>query len=293
MWQITLVARNVELREFLRACRGRIRPEEAGLPVGGNRRVPGLRREELAMLAGVSVDYYVRLEQGRDVRPSDLVLDSIARVLRLTATQRAHLYTLARAEPAPRDEMSREVVRPNVRRLLDFLDTPAMVVGRGTAVLGCNPLCSALITDFPARSPKERFYAHWLFTDPTAHEVLLDWEQAARETVGVLRADATRFRGDDDVRALIDELSAKSESFQALWDEHDVEAHTSGRKRYRHPVAGKLTVLHEATKLEDDQWLYLYWVERGSTSEHAMERLSAWVADHGEPSVDDRGATGH
>jgi hypothetical protein len=168
-----------------------------------------------------------------------------------------------------------------------------MVVGRGTAVLGCNPLCRALITDFPARSPKERFYAHWLFTDPTAHEVLLDWEQAARETVGVLRADATRFRGDDDVRALIDELSAKSESFQAFWDEHDVEAHTSGRKRYRHPVAGELSVFHEATKLEDDQWLYLYWVERGSTSEQAMERLSAWVADHGEPGVDDRGATEH
>ena len=240
------------------------------------------------MLAGVSVDYYVRLEQGRDVSPSDLVLDSIARVLRLTAVQR-ELYTLTRAERAPVRAAPREAVRPNVRRLLDFLDTPAMVVGRGTAVLGCNPLSSALITDFSARPSNERFYAHWLFANPAAREMLLEWEQFARETVGVLRADATRYPGDDHVRVLIEELSIRSESFRALWDEHDVEAHTSGRKRYRHPVVGELTVLHEVTKLEDDQWLYLYWVEPGSTSEQAMERLRAWVADQAGPGAHDRG----
>jgi transcriptional regulator with XRE-family HTH domain len=272
------MSRNLQLRDFLRARRGTIQPGDVGLAITGFRRVPGLRREEVAMLAGVSVDYYVRLEQGRDLTPSDSVLDALARALRLTSPQRSQLYMLARGTPRPNDAPPREIVRPNVRRLLEWLDTPAVVVGRGTAVLAANSLFNALIADFSVRSARKRYYAHWLFLDPTAREMLLDWEPFARETVGVLRASVTRFPADPSLQRLVEELLAGSAAFRTLWDRHDVAAPSSGQKRYRHRVAGEMTVLHEATQLPDDQWLYLYWVERGSPSEQAMNRLRASAA---------------
>jgi transcriptional regulator with XRE-family HTH domain len=258
--------------------------------VEGYRRVPGLRREELAMLAGVSVDYYMRLEQGRDVRPSDQVVDSLARVLRLTPAQTDHLHTLTRLEHQAGGEMPGETVDPNVRRLVDFLDTPAMVRGRGTAVLAYNQLFGALVSDFAARPARERYYAYWVFADPTARSVLLEWDQFARETVGVLRADATRFPADQQIAALIDLLSSVSAQFRSLWAEHDVEAPTSGSKRYRHAIAGEMTVFHEATVLENEQGLYLYWVEPGSTSETRMQQLRRWVADNAQRDGGDRTA---
>jgi transcriptional regulator with XRE-family HTH domain len=273
------VSRNLELRDFLRARRGSVQPGDVGLTITGFRRVPGLRREEVAMLAGVSVDYYVRLEQGRDLTPSDSVLEAIARALQLTSPQKSQLYTLARGAPAPDDSPPREIVRSNVRRLLEWLDTPALVVGRGSAVLATNPLFNALITDFSGRPPQQRFYAHWLFLDPAARELLLDWDVYARETVGVVRASVTRFPADRSLQVLVEELSTGSEAFRMLWDQHDVQTYSSGQKRYRHPVAGELTLLHEATQLPDDQWLYLYWVERGSPSEQAMNRLRASIAN--------------
>ncbi|HET7046834.1 MAG TPA: hypothetical protein VFI54_01070 [Solirubrobacteraceae bacterium] len=189
----------------------------------------------------------------------------------------AALHTCPR-QPRPNDTPPREIVRPNVRRLLEWLDTPAVVVGRGTAVLAANPLFDALIADFSARSARKRYYAHWLFLDPAAREMLLDWEPFARETVGVLRASVTRFPADSALQRLVEELLAGSAAFRALWDRHDAAAPTSGQKRYRHRVAGEMTVLHEATQLPDDQWLYLYWVERGSPSEQAMNRLRASAA---------------
>jgi len=188
---------------------------------------------------------------------------------------------LARGTSRPDDAPPTEIVRPNVRRLLEWLDTPAVVVGRGTAVLAANPLFDALIADFAARSATQRYYAHWLFLDPAAREMLLDWEPFARETVGVLRASVTRFPADPSLQRLVEELSAGSAAFRTLWDRHDVAAPTSGQKRYRHRVAGEMTVLHEATQLPDDQWLYLYWAERGSRSEQAMDRLRALAARKG------------
>ncbi len=207
------------------------------------------------------------------------MLEAIARALHLNTPQRAQLYTLARGAPAPNDAPPRQIVRPNVRRLLEWLDTPALIVGRETAVLAANPLFNALTTDFSARPPEQRFYAHWLFLDPAARDLLLDWDAFAAETAGVLRASVTRFPTEPSLQALVEELSTGSEAFRMLWDRHDVQAHSSGQKRYRHPVAGELIVLHEATQLPDDQWLYLYWVERGSPSEQAMNRLRAITAN--------------
>jgi transcriptional regulator with XRE-family HTH domain len=274
------MARKVGLREFLRTRRARIRPQDVGLAVSGYRRVPGLRREELAALAGISVDYYVRLEQGRDLCPSDSVLDALARALRLDAVERTHLYDLARSDQAPAVvETETAALRPNVRRLLDYLDAPALVVGRGTVVLGSNALSRALMTDFDDLPPGQRYFAQWIFLDPIPRELYLDWEIPARETVGVLRRDVARHPEDSALHSLIGELSAGSAQFRDWWADHDVDTHNSGTKRYNHPIAGELTVFHEATQLHDDeQWLYLYWVEPGSRSEQAMRLLGSWAA---------------
>lgn len=162
-----------------------------------------------------------------------------------------------------------------------------MVRGRGTAVLAHNRLFGALVSDFGARPARERFYASWVFADPMAHDVLLDWDQFARETVGVLRGDGTRFPGDEQIRDLIDQLSSTSAPFRSLWAEHDVEAPTSGSKRYRHPIAGDMTVFHEATMLENGQGLYVNWVEPGSTSEPGMQQLRRRVTDNSRCDGDD------
>jgi len=280
------MARKAELREFLRSRRARLQPETVGLPASGYRRVPGLRREELAVLAGVSVDYYTRLEQGRDLSPSDSVLDALARALRLEAVERAHLYALVHSsQPTPASDLANPPkVRPDVRRLLAFLKTPALVVGRGTSVLGSNALSHALIADFEAMPLEERYYAHWLFADPMARQVFEDrWEGYARETVAVLRRDTSRWPNDAALQTFIGRLATVSSEFGSWWSQHDVETHHYGSKRYNHPIVGDITVFHEATRLSDgDQYLFLYSVEPGSPSEDAMRLLESWVATEAE-----------
>ena len=152
---------------------------------------------------------------------------------------------------------------------------PAIVVGRGTAVIASNPLHRALTTNFSDLPAERRFYAYWLFADPSARAVPLDWVSSARETVGVLRASVTRFPQDQRLHDLVDELSTLSLEFRSLLDEHDFEEPSSGAKRYRHPVAGELTLLHEVAQLSDEHWLHLYWGEKGSESEGALDRLRA------------------
>jgi transcriptional regulator with XRE-family HTH domain len=275
------MARNAELREFLRSRRARLQPEAVGLHASGYRRVQGLRREELAMLAGVSVDYYTRLEQGRDLSPSDSVLDALARTLRLEPVERAHLYALVHSsQSTPALDLAHPpTIRPDVRRLLDFLKTPAVVIGRGTSVLGSNALSRALIADFDAMPVEERYYAHWLFADPMARQVFEDrWEGYARETVAVLRRDTSRWPADTVLQTFIGQLSTISSEFGAWWSQHDVETHHYGSKRYNHPIVGDITVFHEATRLSDgDQYLFLYSVEPGSPSEDAMRLLESWA----------------
>ncbi len=273
-----------DLREFLRTRRARLSPEAVGLDPGDRRRrVPGLRREELAQLAGVSVDYYVRLEQGRGTSVSESVLDAIARALQLDEDERAHLLDLARPaararrRPAPRPQR----VRPGVRILLDTLQQPAFVLGRRMDVLATNRLSRALLCDFDALPPGERNHARWVFLDPATRELFPDWEDVARDSVAELRMDAGRYPDDPELSSLIGELSVKSPEFRTWWASHDVLRRTHGAKRYHHPVVGEMTIAYEALPLPDapEQTLYLLTPEPGSPSAAALDLLASWSAE--------------
>jgi transcriptional regulator with XRE-family HTH domain len=286
------MASKAELREFLRTRRARLRPEDVGIQTTGQRRVPGLRREEIASLAGMSVDYYVRLEQGRDLTPSPSVLDALARALRLTDVEREHLYSLVRptalpglggqdadgsaaGRPAP--------IRPGVRLLIDGIATPAFVIGRRLDILATNRMARAMLADFDARPVRDRNHARWIFLDPATRELYVDWPLVARENVAVLRRDAGRYPHDTELQALIGELSVASPEFRTWWAEHDVLARNHGTKRYHHPVVGPMTIHYESSALGDqDQVLYIYSVEPGTPSADAMALLGSWAAteDH-------------
>src|SRR4051794_24285006 len=255
------MARKVELREFLRTRRARIRPQDVGLDVSGYRRVPGLRREELAALAGVSVDYYVRLEQGRDVHPSDGVLDAIARALPLDDAGRDYLRRLASPRPARPAKPRPERVRAGVQQLLDALTaTPAFVLGRRMDVLAWNRLAAALVCDFGELDRSERNMVRLTFLDDGAHDIYPDFEQVAQETVAHLRLSAGRHRDDPLLASLVGELSMKSELFRTLWARHDVREKTHGRKRMNHPLVGELALDYETLALpgDGDQVLVTY-----------------------------------
>jgi transcriptional regulator with XRE-family HTH domain len=270
-----------ELGDFLRTRRARLQPHDVGLPDYGRRRVPGLRREELAQLAGVSVDYYVRLEQGRDIQPSDSVLDAIAGALRLSEDERSHLFTLVR----PRKRARRrpvERVRPGVQRLLDRIEFPAFVLGRRMDVLAFNTLAAALLGDF-----RERNTLRFMFLDDGARTLYPDWEQVAAEGVAYLRLTAAEDPDDAQLVELIGELSLQSELFRRLWAKHDVKSKTFGVKVYDHPQVGRLELDYESLKLPDaDQTLVTYTAEPGSPSETALQLLAQLSREQ------DRGAVG-
>ena len=272
----------MELGHFLKSRRARVRPEDVGVQPFGRRRVPGLRREELAQLAGVSFDYYVRLEQGRAGHPSEAVLDAIARALRLDDAERAHLFDLSR--PVARRRAARpERVRPQLRSLLDSLhDVPAMVIGRRMDVLAWNRLAAALLGDWGALPREQRNSARQFFLDDGARALYVDWDENARATVAWLRMAAGRHPDDAGLAELIGELSMKSEEFRRLWPRHDVREKTHGTKRLRHPIVGPLTLSYETLILpgDRDQALFLYTAEPGSESETALRLLgSAAAAD--------------
>lgn len=298
-----------DLRDFLRSRRARIGPEEVGVAAHpGRRRVPGLRREEVAQLAGVSVDYYTRLEQGRTLHVSDEVLDAVARALRLDATERSHLFDLARPQRAPgtgraagaasgargpAEAAGPQRVRAGLYRVLDALEdgTPAMIMGRRLEVLAANRLAEALYTDFGAAAPdtpesgapgrRGRNLARFLFLDPAARGLFADWEGAARAAVAALRFYAGRHPYDPDLRPLVEELSALDGDFRRWWAGHDVLEHTHGTKRFRHPVVGELALEYESLAFPDDpdQTLYLYTAEPGSPSDEALRTLASRAAD--------------
>jgi transcriptional regulator with XRE-family HTH domain len=271
--------RRTELSDFLRTRRARLRPADVGIgSADDRRRVPGLRREELAMLAGVSVDYYVRLEQGRGgVHPSDSVLDALARALRLDEAEHAHLQRIARAPlaaPARRPRAQR--VRPEVERLLDRMtDVPAFVLGRRMDVLAWNDLAARLHVDFGALPPRMRNMPRLVFLDEASRHLYPDWRQVARETVAYLRFEASAQPDDPDLHALVGELSTVSEEFRRLWARHDVREKSHGIKRYRHPLVGELELHYEALRLpgDDRQSLVTYTAEPGSPSETALRML--------------------
>ncbi|KAA0925611.1 helix-turn-helix transcriptional regulator [Streptomyces apricus] len=235
-----------ELGDFLRARRSRLRPRDVGLEPGGRRKVTGLRREELALLAGLSTDYYQRMEQGREVRPSDGVLDALADALVLDEEERSHLFTLARAarRPAPaRVERGPERVPDSTRRLLGVMDTPAVVLGRHLDLLAWNPMAEVLLGS-PAGQPPDRLNMLLLMFDDTLTDGrnCPDWERQALDYIGMMRsavaADPTHPRA----TAVVGELSIRSAEFRRLWARHDVRASVSGTKTFRVPEVGEIVL---------------------------------------------------
>ncbi|AUY52966.1 helix-turn-helix transcriptional regulator [Streptomyces sp. CB01881] len=278
----------ITLGEFLRTRRARLRPEDVDLPdFGGRRRVAGLRREELAQLAGVSVDYYTRLEQGRVGNPSEAVLDALARGLRLDPDEVRHLHRLARPRPArragrgPSAQQGPQPVRPMLARLLEQLtDAPAMVMGRRMDVLAWNRAASALFGDFERLTPAERNIARITFLDPASRELYADWSSCARENVAFLHLEAGRRPDDPRLAELIGELSLRSEEFRRWWAEHPVQDKTSGRKRFRHPLVGGLDLAYDTLRPADDpdQALITYAADPGTPSDDALRMLLSWSA---------------
>ena len=273
-----------ELSEFLRTRRARLKPQDVGLPdLGRHRRVPGLRREELAQLAGVSVAYYTRLEQGNGRNVSAEVLDAIARALRLSDAEQAHLTHLARPgrrrkRPEPRSRQA----RPALRQLLDAMETvPAYVVGRRSEILAWNRMATAVFGDWGALPPQERNWARLVFLDPAHRELFVEWDQKAYDMVAYLRMDAGRHPDDPRLSALVGELSVKSEEFRRLWATHDVKEKSYGVKRMRHPLVGDLTLSFETFRLVDDdeQAFVTYHAEPGSPSADALRLLASWGTD--------------
>jgi transcriptional regulator with XRE-family HTH domain len=263
---------------FLRARRELVQPEDVGIEAYGRRRVPGLRREELAMLAGVSVDYYVRLEQGREQHPSEQVLEALARALQLDDTAARHLQELARPPARRRRPSARpQRVRPSVQRLMDgWSHTPAQVLGRCLDVLASNSLADAL----HGRPIRGTNAIRSVFLDPGAHEFYADWEDVAGDTVAWLRAVAGADLDDPRLTELVGELSLKSETFRRLWARHDVREKTSGTKRFVHPVVGELSLGYESFAIggAPGQILTVYHAEPGSRDERALALLESVAA---------------
>lgn len=269
-----------DLGDFLRSRRARIRPEDVGLNSYGRRRVPGLRREEVAQLAGVSVDYYIRLEQGRGPSVSDAVLDAIARVLRLDGTEHTYLRTVARPGTRKAVSPAAQRVRPGLRLLLDTLDpAPAFVLGRRMDVLAWNALGDAVV-GFSRMAAAERNMPRQTFLEPAARELYPDWPAVAAETVAYLRLDAGLHPDDKQLASLVGELSMKSEDFRRLWADHQVQAKTYGVKRIDHPAVGGLTLPYETLGVpgDPDQSLVVYTPEPGSETAERIALLASRAA---------------
>jgi transcriptional regulator with XRE-family HTH domain len=281
-----------EIRDFLVSRRARITPEQAGLPAyGGNRRVAGLRREEVALLAGVSIDYYVRLERGRAPGASESVLDGIARALHLDEAERAHLFDLARAAGAPAGARAprrpaAQQVRPSVRRILDSMTTtPAYVRNARLDILAANRLAAALFAPILTSPAQPANNARFLFLDPAAPAFYPDWERQAQDVVAMLRTEAGHSPHDKALSNLIGELSTRSEHFRTWWAAHNVRFHRTGTKRFHHPVVGDLTLTFEALDLAADSGLRIsaYSAEPGTPSDDALKLLATWAATMDQP----------
>ena len=275
-----------ELGEFLKARRAELSPRTVGLPDGGaRRRVEGLRREEVALLASISPDYYTRLEQGRR-QASAPVLDVLARVLHLDDEERAYMFEPAGKDAARPRRRNGQKVRPQLRRLLDELTpTPAFVLERRMDVLAWNPMAAALLTDFAKLPEKERNYAWLLFTDPAVKDLHVDWEDMARACVAMLRREAGRDPHDRRMAALVGELSIRNEDFRRWWGDHHVTSRGRGTKALRHPVAGGLTLDWDALTCagNPDQQLVVWTAEPGTPSHDGLRFLSSWTEQAGRP----------
>jgi transcriptional regulator with XRE-family HTH domain len=267
-----VVKRNTTLRDFLISRRARVTPQEAGMPrQPGPRRVPGLRREELAHLAGISVDYYTRFEQGRCPNVSDALLDSVARILRLTPTERFYLSEIARPPSRPLAPSGSQQVSHSVRLLLDNICTPAFVLGRLLDLLAVNESARALHRGLETRGN----YLRWLMCDTASRTLCADWDLEARGAIAMLRFNAARHPYDSAFATLVDELAEGNPAFHRLWNTHEVDVCRNGRRRYHHPMAGEIVLHSERFDVinEPDQTLFTYSVVPGSSSEIALRQL--------------------
>ena len=282
-----------ELGEYLRACRARVSAEQAGIPTSGHRRVPGLRREELATLAGVSVDYIVRLEQGRAKSASPEILVALARALDLRADEEEYLLRCAADSTALVSRTHSTTPRAHsvsaaTRVLLDSMTgVPALVLGRRMDILAWNTLGAALITDF-GKVPSQHRNHIWLsFLDPEVRGLYADWEKVAQECVAYLRMDAGRYPEDPALARLIGELSMNAD-FRQWWSTHRVRAQRSGRKEFLHPTAGELSLDFQVLDVRGtgDQTLLVYTAEPHSRSAQALTFLAGWTTTEHNPPAD-------
>ncbi|MGB7051497.1 MAG: helix-turn-helix transcriptional regulator [Acidimicrobiales bacterium] len=277
--------RDNDVREFLVSRRAKITPDQAGLPAyGSNRRVQGLRREEVAMLAGISVEYYTRLERGTTSGASEEVLEGIARALQLDEAERAHLFDLVRAANRSRPTRSRltqDRVRPTVQRILDaMVGVPAYVRNGRLGILSTNGLGAALyapVFEDPSGPPNT---ARFIFLNAKATEFFCDWDNIASDAVAILRAEAGRDPYDKRLSDLIGELSTRSEEFRVRWAAHNVKFHRTGAKRLHHPIVGDLVLAYEALELPGDsgQRILAYTAEPGSPTQSALDLLASWIS---------------
>ena len=289
-----------EIREFLRSRRARLTPERAGLPVyGGNRRVKGLRREEVALLAGVSIDYYVRMERGNLAGVSHGVLEAIARALQLDEAEQAHLFDLARkagGTPQPRRRPTPRGVRPAIHQVLDAItEAPAWVRNGRHDLLAANRMARALYAPMLADPRRPANNARFVYLDPAARDFFVDWERAADDIAAILRSEAGRNPHDRALTELIGELSTRSEVFRTRWAAHNVRFHRTGFKKLRHPVVGDLDLNFEAMEFPSDPGLTLlvYTAAPDTPTADALKLLASWSATQdqldqqpaGEPSA--------
>jgi transcriptional regulator with XRE-family HTH domain len=280
-----------QIREFLSTRRARISPEQAGLPVygGDRRRVPGLRRSEVASLAGISPEYMTKLERGNATGVSDSVIDGLTHALQLDEAERAHLEDLLRTAGTtrpPRRRPARQRVRPTIQRILDSMTlTPAFVLNGRLDILAANDLGVALYSPVYAGPARPANNARFVFLDPSATEFFRDHDKVANDTVAMLRAEAGRDPYDRELSDLIGQLSTRSEGFRRRWAAHNVRIHTSGVKLFHHPVVGDLDLPFESFPLPADpgQSLLTYTAEPESSSEDALSLLASWAATAERP----------
>jgi transcriptional regulator with XRE-family HTH domain len=281
-----------EIREFLTSRRARITPEQAGLASYGSRRVPGLRREEVAVLAGVSAPYYTRLERGDMSGVSESVLEALARALELDDAERAHLFDLARAsQPSPvrsRRRQARQRVRPEVQWTLDAITGAAAFVGNERLdLLAANQLGRALFSELYAAPARPVNTARFVFLDPRAEASYGEWDRVATESVAILRSAAGRDPYNRDLSDLVGELATQSEAFRTRWAAHNVRFHNTGVKHFNHPVVGELHLTFNRLDIAADPGLtiFTYTAEPDSRSEEALKLLGSWAAtvDPAEP----------
>ncbi|MCP2330763.1 Transcriptional regulator, contains XRE-family HTH domain [Actinoalloteichus cyanogriseus DSM 43889] len=292
-----------EVREFLVSRRAKISPDQVGLPAGRHRRVPGLRRGEVAALAGVSVEYYSKLERGALAGASASVLDALARALQLDEAERAHLLDLARAADGtsalarPRRRRSRQwVPHRSLRWVLDAITAgPAFVRNGRLDLLASNQLARAFYSDVHASPSQPPNLARFQFLDPAARRFYPDWDLFADISVAIIRTEAGRNPHDKELHDLVGELSTRSEEFRTRWAAHDVRQHGTGSKAFHHPVVGDLTLAYEGLEMaaEPGLTLTIYTAEPGSPSEDALRLLASWETSHSPAATrSDPAATG-